>query len=132
MDVARLSIVAVGVVAGSSLTAALAGLHYVWIAVSVFLGTLTFTFLQSRLGERLMPNAPDRGWTFIRTVLPPSKGIPLIIVLAGILLTGKPTFWTATGFVIFVILARGDVRELFKFAFSRGSTTLDGADVRAR
>lgn len=77
-----------------------------------------------------MPEAPARGWHSFAPVLPASRSISLITVLAGILLTGNPTLWCVAGFGIFVLLlAPGNVREVISFALGCRNRSLPPVQV---
>lgn len=127
LRVARLSMVGVGVVTGGGLVAALAQLHYAWVAVAVLLGAIAFTGLQSRLGELLMPDAPPRNASYMKTLFRGSRVIPLGIVLLGLLVGNGMLVWSLGALMVFIILAWPELRLLFQFARSGGMVGMPDA-----
>jgi O-antigen/teichoic acid export membrane protein len=117
MQVAKISWVAVIIVSSISLIAAVLKLHFLWIAVSILVGSFVFTALQVRLGFQALHQSKDlRNWW---EVLPLGTMISIMISALGISL-GYTTIGAVIGLIIFVVTNKGKIMKLWHFVWRGG------------
>lgn len=112
-DVAIIGVIAACVVALLSFLTALQGLRYIWIAISVLIGAMVFTFLQAQLGTRVLKHSHGNFDAFT-SVIPIGSLVAILCYLAGVFYASN-TFVNLLGFSIFIISNRRKIRKILTY-----------------
>lgn len=115
--VAGISLIAVVVVTGLGLLAALFKFHYVWIAISILAGSFVFTTLQARLGARILGRYDVQTQHF-KTVLPLGSFVSVLVLLVGVL-SGHTMLGGLIGLAVFVITSKEKLELLWSFGVQK-------------
>jgi O-antigen/teichoic acid export membrane protein len=113
VKVAYVSMAAVVIVGSISLVVAIFKWSYIWIAISVLLGSLVFTILQVNLGSRTLSESMST-WDNLLKVFPLSNILSLIICLIGVV-TGYIFWGGLIGLMIYVISSKYKIGSLFSY-----------------
>lgn len=112
LRVALMAVIAVVVVVGLGLIAAVLNFGMDWIAMSMLVGAAVFAFLQAQLGHRIIfgQQKSEHYW---------QQALPIGILLAIFaILTGQivnyPFFFTLIGLVIFILTSFSQLQELWQ------------------
>jgi hypothetical protein len=117
MEVARNGMIAVVIVAGTSLFVASQKLDFALVAASVFIGSCFYTLLQMRLGASLLetPRLQARPWI---KELPLGSVASVLCFFAGSW-RGHTTLGGLLGLAAFLILSREKMGLLWRFSRQR-------------
>lgn len=120
LAVAGVSLIALVVVIGLGLVAAILKFDFVWIAVAVFLGTVVFVVLQARVGTRLLHRGRLQTGYFT-SILPWGSLIATLFYFIGSM-TGYRSFGVI-GMFIFVLSNLRLLEQVWRFAFQKSRVT---------
>ena len=115
--VARISILSVILVTIISLLVSYFHLNYLWIAVSVLIGAVFYTFSQARLGSKILAISDDGLFRF-ESIISSGSILAIACILTGILINQLIIF-SLIGFIIFIIFNREKLKFIRDYAINR-------------
>ncbi len=116
-QVAKISILSVIVVSLSSFTASYFHLNYEWIAVSVLLGSIVYTFFQARLGSKIL-NIERMPFQQIDSMISVGSIFAIICFISGII-TDKLLVFGIIGLLVFIYFNREKLKYIWGFAINK-------------
>lgn len=90
---------------------------YLWVAIAMLGGSFLYTFLQARLGTRLIHNNNFRQG-YLNSILPVGSIIAIALVLIGVF-TGFPWLFSSLGLLVFILTRRDAIGRIWVFVAAK-------------
>jgi len=121
--ITAISLLTVGIISGLSMIAAVQKLDFLWVAVSVFIGTFVYNILQGYFGYYLL----NKSWKVDIKELQPWRNVFVILIVLSGALSGHSQLLNVVALMIFTLIKRRQIKELYVY----GITKLRPTEIKA-
>ncbi len=113
-SIATIAMIAVGVVVVLGLASAWLGLDMIWVATAMLVGAIVFTYLQVRLGEKLVQSHESSGGSW-NQVIPLGSILAIGLVFVGCLLGNYLMIFSIFGLISFLVGNSSNLKQLRQY-----------------